>query len=311
MVGNSSETLVKKTGLGISGILVGFVFVIIILLILDYFNVINLPLTIFNSTGDKITGIFKTTKKVASLPRNLINNNITIQDVRASKIEFGDIINKPLNVPDRLRSEATKKGITLIYVGANNKAKDNTNLDGNELNDCLFYTKSGATFNGSIFTFGGISNIEGISGNKQWVKIGMELADKPIIPISNSNDFYIYDQTRKIFVRVVRDEKSRYQQTLLNYVDLAYSEVFDNGTAPQDGDSPSELYKNRERHKAGSLNEKALIMFFNPGSAMGFYIQQHDSSAESYGITDEYGVPVARLAWRLGYAGIDKIKNLF
>ena len=243
---------------------------------------------------------------------SLINHDITMQDVRASKITFGDfsIADKPpVNVSDKLQQEMIKKnGIRLLYVGSHNRAEDPNSLEGNQLNNVLFYPEPNnitSSYNGFITVFGGIGQFD----QETWFKMGQELADKPIVPIPNSKDFYAYDQVRKIFVRIVRETNGKYEQALLNYFDLNNTGQLDNGIAPEDGQQPTELYTNREKHMAGNLSEDSLAIFFDPGSTMGYYMQEYPKLPGTKGIVDENGIPVARLAFRVGYDGINMIKN--
>ena len=265
-----------------------------------------------------------TTTTTARSFASLINPSVTLAMVKNSEFSFADNRSatgeqRPINVSERLAQDALEHcGLILAEICPGNRAVDQNTLAGNELNAVYYGSRisNSMTYFADIPTEGGLTvAVDEKTGEGTWYKVSQSLACSPIVPVkqvtpwSKSTDFYTYDEKVGTFVRIVRDKSGKYRQTILAYCDLRNASAFDTSVIPGTYDLPSRgsgLDVDREDCRAGRLGEESLAEYFEPLSTFGYYMQPYE--ARNKYKADENGVPVARLAFGVGYAGIQERK---
>jgi len=237
---------------------------------------------------------------------NLVSKDQTIDDVKGN-IPHGSEITTPINVSDKVQAEFQQihPGRKILYIGPDNRGDEN-NLTGNELNDSIV-TVGGLDPETDLqfLSFGGTKAFQTEKGIF-FGQIAMKFID--IILIPNSKDFYVHgidplSNNADIYVRIVRDENSKFQQTELQCFNLNNKDGFDYGK--------SKNY-DKKKHLASNIQPDK---FFIPGDTLEFFTQFSVVQTGNTGVmtfsADEKGVQTAALAGDIRLAGADEIESLF
>ena len=258
--------------------------------------------------SNTITNLGQNNAEKFKIGQKLISREKTIKDVKGYILDTTEI-KSPINVSTQLQAEFQKAypGQKILYIGPDNRGDEN-NLTGNELNDSIVTV--GGTLLGdkdlTFLTFGGIKKIMTENGKIFYSQIAMKFID--IILIPNSKDFYVHgidplSNNADIYVRIVRDENSKFQQTELQCFNLNNKDGFDYGK--------SKNY-DKKKHLASNIQPDK---FFIPGDTLEFFTQFSVVQTGNTGVmtfsADEKGVQTAALAGDIRLAGADEIESLF